>query len=519
MAQGWKKYTDKLDQGAPQASPSAWEAMQEKMGAYPQLAPKVAKPWWFWVSIIVFPLIALSVFIFFLPTAPFGLSADESNGQQTKQILNETQSQEAIPQPKPSKSEQSTLTDASQSNQQAPSAKAKPNQEERQKKGTAAVDSASSQALSNSTDEGVSSGTPNEIETAPPSSGLEDVVTDAPSFAFKPQKQSPESQEDASKNSVGDPKNTSSTNPLAPADPKAPAGKTSVTDQNKKQENLQDQTLAQEEDAQPDSEPAKQESEIDSLNLAEVDSSLMAAPKAGKKPDFLRPELGFQFSRADWLIAAWSPLDGSGHFALATGLQGNWQRNRFQLSAGLLVGQAFIQENFVTTGQFNRVDSSLMTEIETRQELQITPVWVIDSFFSGRWVNDTAVITVTDTLQTTVYDTVNITTENARSQTRQLAFAELPILAGYRWQTNRWSWQIQAGGVFNQLTSSNLPETGSQSRFGMDVILQPALGFKITDRMGIFTRWDLRYNLLENPWLNRAKLRYGLQLGLSYSFQ
>jgi hypothetical protein len=79
--------------------------------------------------------------------------------------------------------------------------------------------------------------------------------------------------------------------------------------------------------------------------------------------------------------------------------------------------------------------------------------------------------------------------------------------------------EFSGGVILNQVTSTASFEGAVQNNFGLDALLQPAVGLSLNDRWTIYCRVNLRYPLIENQWLSRSGFRYGFQVGMAYQLK
>ena len=261
-----------------------------------------------------------------------------------------------------------------------------------------------------------------------------------------------------------------------------------------------------------DSGPDKPASEFDALNNLERPSLPDQI-----NPPFINPKTGFRLSAANVGLNVQSDLVAHGPLIYGLEFDLQWHRNRQFFSAGLAYYQ--VQEPYQVNSleSLQRIDSTFKEQIEDRTVIEVSRVWVIDSFQAGRYVYDTTITIVSDTNIVLQVDTNQIETSIVKQLERKYSYAELPLLYGYEFGANRLRFRMAGGLALQQAVSYSDNEAGTQSRFGLTALMQPEMLWQLNPTWSLSGRMQLRYPLQNDFVLyqNRA-LRYSFQLGVSY---
>lgn len=234
-------------------------------------------------------------------------------------------------------------------------------------------------------------------------------------------------------------------------------------------------------------------------------------------PPFINPKTGFRLTAANLSLGVQSDLKSMGPFIYGSSFDLQWQRERQFFSAGLAYYQ--VQEpyqiNFLESTE--RFDSTYKEQIEDRTVIEVSRVWVIDSFQAGRYVYDTTITIVRDTNIVLQVDTNQIETSIVKQLERQYSYAELPLLYGYEFGANRLRFRMAGGLALQQAVSYSDNEGGTQSRFGLSALMQPEMLWQLNPAWSLSGRVQLRYPLQSDFVLYQDRaLRYSFQLGVSY---
>lgn len=234
-------------------------------------------------------------------------------------------------------------------------------------------------------------------------------------------------------------------------------------------------------------------------------------------PPFINPKTGFRLTAANLSLGLQSDLKSMSPLIYGSSFDLQWQRERQFFSVGLAYYQ--VQEpyevNFLESTE--RIDSTFKEQIEDRTVIEVSRVWVIDSFQAGRYVYDTTITIVRDTNIVLQVDTNQIETSIVKQVERQYSYAELPLLYGYEFGANRLRFRMAGGLALQQAVSYSDNEGGTQSRFGLSALMQPEMLWQLNPAWSLSGRVQLRYPLQSDFVLYQDRaLRYSFQLGVSY---
>jgi hypothetical protein len=509
MANFWQNIKDKLDAQAPPAQQSDWEAMRQKIGEHPQLAPKTAKLWPHGAAALgLFTLVAVLVYgLWPMNTEPLNRAPKEPAQTNQPRI---TEPKQKVPEPKSQPQEERSLSGTPNTIPGLPSERVNANsgQKEAPAQGFSAVPPALEKpgkrpppAVSKEYSEkptSLASITVNEPEAASLESGDKTQTAEVKRTKEREQPtlaasgKDPDSGED--KTSL---ETQNSRQAIAPKNGPAALADSAFTVANKGLDA-----------ADKENNPAGQ---------AEGSPALPAV--ADEKQEFIPREWGFKLAQLNAVGMVHHSLAAPQVLSVGAGVEAVWARKNWRFTTGLYAGQARLSQNEIRFNQFTQIDSSLIPRLEQRVEARVTAVWVIDSFFSGRYVYDTAFVNVTDTILQRVYDTSQVETQERLRNVSRFTYVEMPVLAGYSFGQGPWNYSLRGGVLLNQLTQ--LPGEGAAggSHLGLDLMLQPGVAYRLNNRWELYLRTTLRRPVFTNALLQEGGWRGGTQIGLSYYFR
>ncbi|KAB2807737.1 outer membrane protein [Phaeocystidibacter luteus] len=165
-----------------------------------------------------------------------------------------------------------------------------------------------------------------------------------------------------------------------------------------------------------------------------------------------------------------------------------------------------------------RMDTVTDTRIDTSYQQRVIQTWVITGWYTGEFVYDTVQVEVIDTVQFTRTDTSSRLVTRQQLSRVQTTYIQIPVLGGYEWTTNEWSYGIQAGINFRSVTYTH-PELTPTTGYGLDALFRPYIGYSWNDRWTMYLRTNVAVPLSNDPLLNRDTFtRVGLNVGVGYSF-
>ena len=242
------------------------------------------------------------------------------------------------------------------------------------------------------------------------------------------------------------------------------------------------------------------------------------APEEAAPAPFVSPGTDIEIYSLQWTSGYSSQFRPRGWQQWQTGADFYFQRNNLMLNTGIYFGERWFNRDDSYTQRSTSVDSTWIRNIETRNELQITKIWVIDSFFAGHYELDTSIVQVTDTTYGLRIDTTKVITDITEETRIAESFVAIPLTVGYRYNFGRWDVMGNVGAVFRQVTTASPERTNRQSNFGADLLLRPELRYRIGSHWDIFTRLSMRYPVVQNSELPQKSPSYGGQIGVAVRF-
>jgi len=507
MAGEWNKMKDKM--GAPSGGPSPgdWEAMRAKIDAHPSLAPKAGQnPWLGWlIAGSLGLLIGLGTWYFWSPVNVEQL--DKPN-----QSISTVDSEEAKPE---ASVDPITSSDTETINEGAIKV-----QEVEEKSNVAVTENASQAGLTDNTETALDESTSINVDdnvnaSRQPKEELAAADKKA-SSVINTQESKMLSMQDHTMADAESKIESEKENESIGLDVEANEGMSS--DQNKSSNlNSEGADTA----GEPDLDPALATQSQDQDAEPALDSILQnsEAPKPGpanSKP-FMDPKTGFKLGGASTFVGAMHELRAQSPLVYGGGFDLQWYNKRKYFSAGISyyrIEQVFEQKTHQT---YSRIDSSWKLNVEDKEVLEVSRVWVIDSFQAGHYVYDTTRTLVRDSTYVLQVDTNHLGSSIVNQVERPYYFAELPLLYGYGLRSGNWNFRLAGGLALQQAIAYSNDESGSKSLFGVTALLQPQIDWRLNDRWSVLSRVQMRYPIKQEFVLyEQAKLRYSFQMGVSY---
>lgn len=165
-----------------------------------------------------------------------------------------------------------------------------------------------------------------------------------------------------------------------------------------------------------------------------------------------------------------------------------------------------------------RTDTTFVTRYDSIQQERIIRTWVITGPFTGMYVYDTTIVTVTDTVTLAQLDTSSQIINRSILTALNTSYIQIPVLVGYSRQFGNWSYGGHVGVNIRSLTYTT-PLFESESALGFDLLIRPSIGYSFTERWSAFIRPNLRIPISSDPILNtRNFINGGVSVGLRYTF-
>jgi hypothetical protein len=235
-----------------------------------------------------------------------------------------------------------------------------------------------------------------------------------------------------------------------------------------------------------------------------------------EKPIQNLPGNGFRLNKLNLVLGGLNDFTTNSPNIWGGGAELQWQKRHQFLQSGLHIYQIKQPYNFAVQQMKVRYDSTYQTQIESREQLDISSIWVVDSFEFGHFQRDTTITMVIDTTIILRVDTNQFQTNIVNQSERRFYYVELPILYGYQFGNGNWQFQAAAGVALQQAVSYSVGEGQSTSQFGMSALFQPAVTCRFGARWSLLGRAQLRYPMQESVLFEQKNIRYSLQVGVSY---
>ncbi len=508
MAREWNRLKDKLG-GSEGPNPSDWEAMRAKIDAQPTLAPVNNRLWLGWlVAGTIGVVIGLGSWLFWpggeLPATKNienrmeqSMEPESSYFNLEEEVTSENTKQEHVESPVQTPQ---NLDHTAVQEPQAPI------------ESTAAAVADVSQELAPTMDFDEVSQLVETDESSSP-----DITNPLAESSAEPLNLESETDQSESTPQIEEPANEELGNQPAEAGDNSQA--TAASTEADQQSPLIDSTFLEADEDRLDQRVDDSAEEADSEYNSSDETGKLDVPAADSESNapFLDPRTGFKLNRFSAFGGMSHELREGSPLVYGGGIEFAWQKDRQFFTAGLgyyRIEQPYDQTTSITR---NQIDSTWSTEITNREVINVSRVWVIDSFQAGRYVYDTTVTTVRDTSTVLRVDTNQIGTSIVKQLERPYYFAELPLLYGYDFGNANWRLRLAGGVALQQAISYSDDENGSKTTFGLSALLQPELEWRFNRQWSVISRWQLRYPLQEGFVLyEQTKLRYSFQMGVSY---
>lgn len=527
MAGDWNKMKDKMGSSAGGAQPADWEAMLGKINAQPALAPKSAgKAWLTWIMAASLGLV-LGIGGWYLgsrseananqnePDSPqnFNLNQESNFSGRTDNKGNSPKEQERVIIKEPSFQEQEleNLNYSSEPISQAAASfkeETKPNQLNKKQTNNPAE-------FTNTTS---ATNTTAAAAAAP-------IVEGAVPEALKPDLEKPLEDPSAIIASETEEPNEKQLNDETKTEPEAKSkpdlatideintSSSAPADENPGEESMN----ATDYIATNDSIPTNDSVATTVMIKAKDRVDKASLPDENNPPPFIDARTGFKLNAASAYLGFMHEIRSNSPWAYGAGMELQWQRKRQYFSAGLAYYEMRQPYELVSNQLISTIDSSWNQQIRDRELIEVSRIWVIDSFQAGRYVYDTNVRIVSDTNYVLQVDTNQIGSRIVSNLERPYSFVELPLVYGYNFGNGPWQFRLAGGVALQQALAYSDNESRSKSLFGISALLQPQLDWHINEQWSIFNRVQIRYPIQQEFVLyEQVKLRYSFQMGVSY---
>ncbi len=256
--------------------------------------------------------------------------------------------------------------------------------------------------------------------------------------------------------------------------------------------------------AQRETETVSLKTELLNRNWHNLSNDLQPSLKlleSEEEASIIDPATGFKLNSVA-MLATYGFHNTSGSYEFGLGVEVEFLNQNFFLQTGVHINAHL--------GEYNdSVPQMDFTEVPVQR---VDSNWIIDGPFQGHYEIDTVI--------STHYDTTLTYRQITGVQRTNLRYLEIPVMAGYRWYSGRWSFDLSAGVISGLLTYNGMSDQGVEQNNGLrlDLALRPALLYRLNPSWSVIARPGLRYTILDQTptaWNRSSKATPLLQVGLS----
>jgi len=223
----------------------------------------------------------------------------------------------------------------------------------------------------------------------------------------------------------------------------------------------------------------------------------------------------WQLGEVFLLVDNYRAPDGSER-SIGLGAELNWQRNNWQLSAGLISQSLTHNQNVNHKKEWYDLHHEDLHIVNARMHRRVDSSWVITGVNKGTYVYDTSYHMTYDTTRKTLSDTSWHSQWQQQEQITRLSYTEIPLHLRYRWQWQRWELQTGVGlnlGILTNQRQSENQNSHIENHLLSDASLQMGLRYHLTPRLSLLVRPHFRFTLGGTGALRSAPARWGMQTG------
>ena len=503
MAGGWKKITDKADQGNFEGPfPSDWEAMNAKISAQPDLNTKSGRGGlWRGVGLSLLVLISIS--------AGYWLWQDDSSQpvDQKSKVVVPFQSPEGVDEFDEAVEEGSKEPKATSVTRELPASTVRIRSSGKELKKTEQMDLETGNKESESENQiVVTHGSIDEErmeidEAVTPGTGLIEPETNLISGSEEITEENDVSVEDSESEKSSEEESQEGISEMVDAE---------------------DTRLLDEENILLDEGVVMLEDTLSSPELLDVtDQELEQSAEVSLMEDEEEDETSINLRSAGFRLNSLSLgakylTDYSGsNYGLGLGVDVDIQRKGLLINTGVSYYQFNTSHNVNQTWDEVSYDTSWVTQYDTTVSEVKYPVWIVDSAYHGHYDTIRYSTTQIDSLMEENIDTTVTNKVTNVKERVKLSYVEIPILIGHRFRFNRFAFDLYGGVALSQTISSNIEGGEIDQNFGLTAVVQPGLRYYIKPDWSVFARSGLRYGLVVDEFREK-KLYSNFHLGITY---
>lgn len=215
---------------------------------------------------------------------------------------------------------------------------------------------------------------------------------------------------------------------------------------------------------------------------------------------------------------SWGRALGSGLQSHNIGLDAVYRWRNWNFQTGIHYVNTQGTANLSVSSSQVVFDTTYTQNVVTRNDTNYIRTWVITGRNTGMFVTDTSVSSVTDTVIITSVDSSIQNVKQLKPTDVSVNYFSVPLLAGYEWKWDEWSYGVQGGINFRSISYGNI-EVLNPTRYGLDALIRPYIGYSFTPRWNAYLRPMLSIPITSDPIFNRQNfINAGVQIGVRYEF-
>lgn len=215
---------------------------------------------------------------------------------------------------------------------------------------------------------------------------------------------------------------------------------------------------------------------------------------------------------------SWGRALGSGLQSHDVGMDAVYRWRNWNFQTGIHYVSTQGTANLSVSSSQIVFDTTYTQNVVSRNDTNYIRTWVITGRNTGMFVTDTSVSTVTDTVIITSVDSSIQNVQQLKPTDVSVNYFSVPLLAGYEWKWDEWSYGVQGGINFRSISYGNI-EIPNPTRYGLDALIRPYIGYSFAPRWNAYLRPMLSIPITSDPIFNRQNfINAGVQIGVRYEF-
>ncbi|NVK04727.1 MAG: hypothetical protein HWD92_07880 [Flavobacteriia bacterium] len=215
---------------------------------------------------------------------------------------------------------------------------------------------------------------------------------------------------------------------------------------------------------------------------------------------------------------SWGRALGSGLQSHDIGLDAVYRWRNWNFQTGIHYVNTQGTANLSVSSSQIVFDTTYTQNVVTRSDTNYIRTWVITGRNTGMFVTDTSVSNVTDTVIITSVDSSIQNVQQLKPTDVSVNYFSVPLLAGYEWKWDEWSYGVQGGINFRSISYGNI-EVLNPTSYGLDALIRPYIGYSFAPKWNAYLRPMLSIPITSDPIFNRQNfINAGIQIGVRYEF-